>query len=874
MATAQSTQTAAGESNSENRYQQAINGVLVRTASLLKTADFFSGVLLLVCWLLGFMLLVAVVDAWVWPLNPLMRLSALVVLASGIVYLSARWMLPLLLSRINPMYAAKVIEEGHPALKNSLLNYVSLVSRKDELPIRKGVLEAVSRRAAIDARNIPSEQSIDYGQVIKVMYLLTGILALFAAYLVFSPRSPLPTFWRLLAPLSNVAPPTRVSITEIDPQFGSVFLGDPIEITAIVTGLVNDEKAVVVYDTVDNQSVGAVSAMLRIENDLNRFRCQLPTGRDGVQKDLTYRIHAGDAVSDAFQIRIAQRPTIILDKIDLQFPSYTLTQNKTLVGQGDLQVIQGTKVKFFGHSNTSMQKAWIELYDIPPGQPVASSMTQRMIRSTVQLTLATDKVGGDPALEVKDSLATGGLTTTLDGQGKPRYTHYRLRMLDLNGKSDRLGPLYRIEVRTDQPPEVKFTWPQSMDNRLTLDQQLEIRFDAIDADYQLTRLVLNASSRSGQSVSSEVDLGTNDGKGLVSGSWTLDPKQMSLVAGDEVTVFVQAEDNRHTAPLFSLDPNIVRTQNMRIKIEESANAAPVDAKKEPGDDKGDDRVEQPENDPNAKDPKNDENDPSKPQANRRPLNDDSSAAKNDLEKPKSNNQEGDSSDPNSQEANDDSNDQSRNKPNQNSRDPDSDTPSAKPENSESKPDKQTGEGDSAEANPDPKKGPENKPNEGKQDGSKEEQAGARSGQPEQEMDGSNEPPNRKEDSKQDNAGDRSAENGTEDSQGSQAEPSQPDRSSDGSDPNPSQKEVDELKKSWEQSGGEAPDQPKHDGDVMDKIRQFMEKQDQQQDQPQDGQPQDSQPQDSQPQDGQPQDSQPQDSQPQPGPPAQGLSPQD
>ncbi|MBL8856475.1 MAG: hypothetical protein JNK57_21110, partial [Planctomycetaceae bacterium] len=695
-----------------HKYENAIQATIKRTASLLKTTDFFQGCLLLVAWGLAFVLTVVVVDAWVWQLNFVGRFLALAGLVTGGLYVMGRWMAPMILARINPLYAAKVIEDGHPALKNSLVNYVSLTAQEERPLMKKGVMEAVTRRAAIDASRIPREQSIDYSSLIRVMYLLTGVMVVFAAYWMLSPRSPLQSIARLLSPFSDVAAPTRVGIRQIDPPGGSVVVGNTLTVAASISGMLADEKAVIVYDSLDGQAVGATVVMVPQPGTNDRFEGQIKTGEQGVQSSFDFRIVAGDAVSRQYRVLLEQRPTLVLDRVDLKFPAYSELPPQTVIGQGDLRVLEGTEVSVFAHSNVPIKKAWLELYDLPADREVDNDMTQKLIRSVLQLNISDE------------TKAEGVVTATLDVQGKPRYTHYRLLMQDLGERTSRLGPIYKLEVIADQAPEVKWLWPETAEYMLAIDESLDLRFQANDPDFRLSKLTLHVSSRGGRTLVHPVELGEQAGRDVVLGQWQLKPREFGLEPGDEVIAFVQAEDNRHSPPLFQLNANKSRTENLRITI-----AEPIGIKQDPDDEEAIE-AESPPVDPSAAvkaDDLNTEPKPNSPEKNAE------AAGTENLEKLKS-----EDSRPG----------ESTEKTNEREQDSTKATP--------------------IESRPSTKPNPEAQPNQGA--------------------------PSKQEPSNDDPA---------------QAKPGE--------------KESEEIRQAWKNEPSSQPNDAKHDGDVMEQIRQFIEK---------------------------------------------------
>ncbi len=134
----------ASASQQSNKVKQYVNYQLEKTRRQVKSTDLMCGILAIVVYVLGFLLLVALWDAWVWPLATTGRWISLGLLIAGCCLLFTFSIVPLLVKKINPDYAAKMIEEAKPSFKNSLLNYVSL--RRKGNTVNPAVLDAVSRK--------------------------------------------------------------------------------------------------------------------------------------------------------------------------------------------------------------------------------------------------------------------------------------------------------------------------------------------------------------------------------------------------------------------------------------------------------------------------------------------------------------------------------------------------------------------------------------------------------------------------------------------------------------------------------------------------------------------------------------------------------
>ncbi len=127
-----------------------IEDELERTRRQLKGVDVTAALLTLAAGSLGYLLLMALVDHWIMPhgLGFVSRTVACAVLVIAIAVYSTIRLLPLIVRRINPIYAAQTIEQSRPSLKNSIINFLLLRSHQAELaPV---IYEAVQQRAAAD----------------------------------------------------------------------------------------------------------------------------------------------------------------------------------------------------------------------------------------------------------------------------------------------------------------------------------------------------------------------------------------------------------------------------------------------------------------------------------------------------------------------------------------------------------------------------------------------------------------------------------------------------------------------------------------------------------------------------------------------------
>ena len=337
-----------------------INQRLQQTQRQVKGVDIAGGLITLAIGVLAYLLAAAVIDHWliVGGLGFWGRLGLwLVLVAAAGTYFACR-LLPPLLNRINPLFAAATIEQSQPSLKNSLINFLLLRGRRQE--VAPPVYQAMEYRAAADLSTCEIGVAVDRTHVIRLGYVLVAVLAVFSLYLVLSPKSPIRSAARILWPWSAIEAPTRVTIHDVQPGNATAFYGDFVTVSAEMAGLRAGEPAVLIYSTADGQTVDQAIPMTRPEGDY-RYQCRLPPGNLGLQQDHKYYLAAGDCRTRRYRIEVQIAPAIVVDKVSYHYPAYTGMADQTVERQGDLRAIEGTEVTLHATANAEIKPGTAEI---------------------------------------------------------------------------------------------------------------------------------------------------------------------------------------------------------------------------------------------------------------------------------------------------------------------------------------------------------------------------------------------------------------------------------------------------------------------------------------------------------------------------------
>jgi collagen type III alpha len=517
---------------------------LAQTSRHLRWVDLANVLLRLAVGLLGYLILVVLLDHWVVSgglSNTGRVVTLLILIVSAIGYLYWFMVRPLL-QPINPVYVAHTIEKSRSKVKNSLINFLFL---RDQRPaVSEGVRDTVGHEAIERLDDFTPDSAVDRRHLIRWGYLFTGLVVLFGFYLILSPKNPLTSVARLFLPTAEIAVPSRVQFAEIAPGNTIVPIGQPVKISAIVRGLDDESPVRCLFTTADRQNVDQPIPM-KIPAEGFRYECTLPPGPLGAQQPIEYRLIAGDAHSPTFTIGVEEPPEIKINSVRYDYPAYTNLPSKT-TDQSDLIGIEGTKVTLQAESNVPLSQAQID-FDC---RGVA-------IRSML----------------VDQAKATGRFVLRLnpDQPTEPLYRTYQLLIRDTDGRKNHRPTRHTIEVFADLPPTVAFVQPPPELIELPQNGQHQWDVKAADPDFGLRQVGLRIE-RAGLDLPVEPTLNLTDPTPAHSGPWqgeiSFEPSRYRLKVGDQITYRVVAVDNK------SPSPNRTSTARYKIVITEPIEKAP------------------------------------------------------------------------------------------------------------------------------------------------------------------------------------------------------------------------------------------------------------------------------------------------------------
>ncbi|MGL6226292.1 MAG: hypothetical protein ACRC10_06660 [Thermoguttaceae bacterium] len=516
-------------------------------AQTIKRVDvFFSGVVLLT-WIVFYLFLFILLDHWCFPgrLSPFLRTLFLLPGLAGLLWYFFARLFPLLKYPINPVYAARVLEEQREQqMKNTLINWTMIRQEQQErLGQRKGeqterergaeiglnplqlqMLDGMTVCATRDLQQIPLELNVNHLPLLRWIITLAVLIAVLFFYTLFSPKNPWTSFLRLTLPFAGIDSPSRYRFLDVIPGDAVFFQGETITISARVEGA-GQQSVVLIYSTEDQRIVDQVIPM-SIPQGANKYECSFPPGQLGLEQGVLYQIGVGTERSRVFRLVVVPPQTFEVRSITYQFPVYTGRQPITVENTGDIRAFEGTEVFLNARSNFEMDRAAF----IPNDD-------ERKGRSML---LTDDCFGASTSFVLK-------MDQKNPTQGE--FQTYLLRGYDVEGNVNRQPSVYHIDLLQDQPPTI--IWvdsPKENPLRIPYNGFTETILRAEDADFGIRMIRLHlevAGKQLTPVVLLQADQQQISGfQGAVQVNGLIKPEQLGLQVGDVVQYWGEVVDTR------------------------------------------------------------------------------------------------------------------------------------------------------------------------------------------------------------------------------------------------------------------------------------------------------------------------------------------
>lgn len=512
-------------------YEQFIEAQLRKTRGHVRSVDLAGTLMTIAAGTLTYFLIAALIDHWVVPrgLGFWGRLLLFLLYLGGLGIYLARNVFPLLLRRINPLYAAQTIERSRPSLKNAVINF--LMFRADQRGLPRMVYEAIEEQAALNLAKVNVEAAVDRSNLIRLGYALVAILVTCALYTLLSPKDLFRSVGRVAMPWAAIDAPTRTSVSEIEPGNAEAFRGQQVTVKARIEGLPSGGTVRLLYTTDDQQTVDRGVEMVLPPGGY-KHECMLPPGESTLQQSLHYRIEAGDAVTRAFRLEVNAAPAIAVRSVEYKYPAYSGLLPQTVADQGDIKALEGTEITIHAVANEEIQSAHVD-FNCDNHHDLSMEADGQRAKVSFAATLKPDRSG-------------------------PEYESYQLLFKNTEGQLNPQPVRHQIEVTRDLPPEIQFVAPREDEIEVPQNGSAELEIVANDPDFALAKVALVLNSGAKPAV--EMTLLDEVWRGQWVKKFRLEPSKLKLAVGETLSYRAVAQDNK------TPEANRVETTARRIRV--------------------------------------------------------------------------------------------------------------------------------------------------------------------------------------------------------------------------------------------------------------------------------------------------------------------
>ncbi|QEL18261.1 DUF4175 family protein [Limnoglobus roseus] len=453
--------------NATSKFESEVQQQLAQVARRIRTHDLLCGVFLLGAVAFGYLALVIAFDRWL-DLPAWVRQLGFVGLLAALGAVAYYGIVRPLRRTVNPLYAAREIEETVEDAKNSVVNWVDLQDK----PMAEGVRAVVAARAAKQFKDADLDKAGESKRLLWLGGTTAGLVVVLAVlFMLFKPTVFNSLVGRAINPFSSGQIATRTQLTIVEPKDGdlTVTAGQPVTISVVVNGKVPaadapDHLVVMLRHNLADENYDEVP----LESGATSREWSLRLPERLVQNGFWYRVKGGDAETAEHHVTVRPKPMFTDFEVKYDYPAY-LRMTADVAHNPHLEAHRGTVVTVTAKANRTVRD----------GRAV--------------LTKLTSAVPGEIVTESRDSLR---VRFPLEESGT-----YRLLFNSTDGESNPDAPVYDIRVLTDQPPSVVIANPkdevtsQPVNGSLMVDGQIGDDFGIDSVTLQLKIVAPNQPAK-------------------------------------------------------------------------------------------------------------------------------------------------------------------------------------------------------------------------------------------------------------------------------------------------------------------------------------------------------------------------------------------
>lgn len=416
------------------------------------------------------------------------------------------------LRRFDATQAALDIETQHGGLESLLVTAVQFENTDAGSGASKSLLEVTRQKAESASKEVEPAKVINFRALRIPLRIAMGLAVLVVIFAVLRGPFLAAGLTRIFTPWSSIAYPTK---TKLDLGSGDLVVkeGDRAQILIGVSGEVPD-KAKLFLRTGEGSP-------REIELEVIDGRCEYAIA--AASRDFSFRIKAGDARSDWYEVRVINAPRIENVRVGLKFPTY-LERADESVEALTLTVPQDTRLR----------------WDLTLDRPIREAVLNRDGKEPLPLKVIN---GGRQVVIEEEVEASRG---------------YSFSWVEKEYGFDFTSPRYYLQVASDQAPRVELTSPES--NLVgMIGRPLSLTVRAQD-DYGIGSAAVAYRVNQRDEKKIEIDLSSQSGQGEQPIDWDYREEMPDLKIGDSVAFTLEVSDRYPGEG----GPHVVRSETRRL----------------------------------------------------------------------------------------------------------------------------------------------------------------------------------------------------------------------------------------------------------------------------------------------------------------------
>jgi hypothetical protein len=424
------------------KYESRVEEQLAQATSRIRAHDVAFGSLLIVALVLVYATTMILLDKYfVLPESARqVALAVFVVIVAAVGYFTL--IRPLRL-RINPLYAAKQVEQTLDDNKNSVTGYVDAQSRGDLHPAVKAALasRAASAAAAADVNRAVDHRSLLYVGAAAVVL----VLVLITLFFLFRPAQFGSLLGRAFVPFSSdpIATRTQLTIVKPEPADLTITTGQSVTVAVYVGGRIPPAN-----------SPERVRLLIRHNpNDPNYEELPLVPGETSrewelripdylIQNGFWYKVAGGDAETPEHRVTVRSLPMFTDFEATYEYPKYLRRATET-AADPLIRGYRGTTVTLMARANRDIRDGQMVIEPNKNGPMAGTVVPEQPDRIRFQFKLTES-------------------------------ARYKLTFTATNGETIAEPFVSTITVENDQPPQVIITHPADDEIALPANGQIVV----------------------------------------------------------------------------------------------------------------------------------------------------------------------------------------------------------------------------------------------------------------------------------------------------------------------------------------------------------------------------------------------------------------